>query len=126
MITVTPIKKVTVTLTPEQLLRNYLSSWADVFYDNKDMGDQFINELNEVITLLTDTRFGNNLTKDTLRSFFKKEGLTESLIGKEAFESIKSPDVYREILVQIGEESESKFILIDHRDINTLHNPSLF
>lgn len=117
MITVTPIKKVTVTLTPEQMLRNYLSSWADLFYDNKDIGDQFINELKEVITELTDSEFGDDRTKSVLRSFFK-DGLTQSLIGKEAFESIQSPDVYREILVQIGEESECKFILIDHGDIN--------
>lgn len=118
MITVTPIKKVTVTLTPKQMLKNYLSTWTDLFYDDDtEFRDRLVTELNDVVTLLTDPEFGNNRTKNTIRSCFK-QGVTQYLIGEEAFESIQSPDVYREILVQIGEESECKFVLIEHGDIN--------
>lgn len=113
---ITTTEKVTVIITRERLIHNFMSNAADVIIDS---GPDTIKDLiDEVITALNPPSYKNNETDCTTEEKNKiwklfKDGVTFLLLDDmEMFEK----DVFREIIIDMG--PGKKLVRVYHEHIN--------
>jgi hypothetical protein len=106
--TATPAEKITVTISRQQLWKNFIESWRDLAWDDyngtsdvKDVADVLLN--------------GEPLDKNFLaiRRLFR-DGWTVMLLGNAMSVLDNGRDIIREIVVTDGEDES---VIIRHEDI---------
>lgn len=107
---VTPAEKVTVTISREQMWKNFIESWRDVAWDNYN-GTSAVKEVADALLIGEPLAFGKNAY--ALRKLFR-DGYTVMLMNDAMSVLDNGRDILREIVVTDGENEN---VVVYHRDI---------